>query len=166
VKAEFADKIGVRDSCSEICHTFKDYPQNHETGSFASVRFRQTMRIGFDVAQTCVEKAGCGWVAALLAKALAEVAPGDELSLNHHFGEWLNADTLRGVRLSAQNVREPFREMSIDAARELWTAVASGARELPGNPEIVHANSYRAPKVGSAKLPMNTWRISLGVRRL
>jgi glycosyltransferase involved in cell wall biosynthesis len=118
------------------------------------------MRIGFDVAQTCVEKAGCGWVAALLAKALAEVATGDELSLYHHFGDWLNADTSRGVRLSAQNVREPFREMSIDAARELWTAVASGARELPGNPEIVHANSYRAPKVGSAKLVYTIYDVS------
>jgi glycosyltransferase involved in cell wall biosynthesis len=121
------------------------------------------MRIGFDVAQTCVEKAGCGWVATLLAKALAEVAPDDDLFLYHHFGDWLNADTSRGVSLSAENVREPFREMSVDAARELWTAVASGACELPGNPEIVHANSYRAPSVGSAKLVYTIYDVSFWI---
>jgi hypothetical protein len=51
------------------------------------------MRIGFDVAQTCEPKAGCGWVADLLARALAEEAPEDEIYLYHHFGTWLNEDT-------------------------------------------------------------------------
>ena len=118
------------------------------------------MRIGFDVAQTCVEKAGCGWVADLLAKALAEAAPNDEFYLYHHFGDWLNPDMTQGTHLPKRNVREPLRGMSVEAARELWAAVGSGARDLPCDPEIVHANCYRAPNVGSAKLVYTVYDMS------
>ena len=37
------------------------------------------VRIGFDVAQTCVDKAGCGWLADLLIRALVDLAPGSRL---------------------------------------------------------------------------------------
>jgi glycosyltransferase involved in cell wall biosynthesis len=121
------------------------------------------MRIGFDVAQTCVPKAGCGWAADLLAKALAEKATVDELYLYHHFGTWLNRDTSTGTCVQRPNTRQPFREMSIEAARELWAAVASGKRELPGSPEIVHANCYQAPKVGRAKLVYTVYDMSFWI---
>jgi glycosyltransferase involved in cell wall biosynthesis len=121
------------------------------------------MRIGFDVAQTCSPKAGCGWVADLLARALAEEAPKDEIYLYHHFGTWLNEDTSKGTHLSQANTKEPFCPLSVDAARELWAAVASGQRELPGSPDIVHANCYQAPKVGSAKLVYTVHDVSFWV---
>ncbi|MBV8378553.1 MAG: glycosyltransferase family 4 protein [Verrucomicrobia bacterium] len=118
------------------------------------------MRIAFDVAQTCGPKAACGWAADLLAKALAESAPDDEFYLYHHFGTWLNPDTSGGTRLQRPNTKEPFRHMTIGEARELWAAVASGNGELPGSPEIVHANCYQAPKVGSAKLVYTVYDMS------
>jgi glycosyltransferase involved in cell wall biosynthesis len=121
------------------------------------------MRIGFDVAQTCVPKAGCGWAADLLAKALAENAATDELYLYHHFGSWLNPDTSTGTSVRRPNTREPFRGMTVQAAGELWAAVAAGERQLPGNPEIVHANCYQAPKVGSAKLVYTVYDVSFWV---
>jgi glycosyltransferase involved in cell wall biosynthesis len=121
------------------------------------------MRIGFDVAQTCEPKAGCGWVADLMARALAEEAPKDEISLYHHFGTWLNEDTSKGTHLLQQNITEPFLSLSVAAARELWTAVDSGQGELPGNPEIVHSNCYQAPRVGSAKLVYTVHDVSFWV---
>jgi glycosyltransferase involved in cell wall biosynthesis len=121
------------------------------------------MRIGFDVAQTCVPKAGCGWVADLLARALAEEAPEDEIYLYHHFGTWLNEDTSKGTHLSENNIKEPFHGLSVDSARELWTAVAAGKGELPGNPDIVHSNCYQAPRVGSAKLVYTVHDVSFWV---
>jgi glycosyltransferase involved in cell wall biosynthesis len=121
------------------------------------------MRIGFDVAQTCVPKAGCGWAADLLAKALTESAPGDEFYLYHHFGRWLNHDNSKGTHLSRPNVKEPIRSMSVGEARRLWAAVAAGDRELPGNPEIVHSNCYQAPKVGAAKLVYTVYDMSFWV---
>lgn len=41
------------------------------------------MRIGFDVAQTCVEKAGCGWYADSLIRAMVKVAPEHDYILYH-----------------------------------------------------------------------------------
>ena len=121
------------------------------------------MRIGFDVAQTCAPKAGCGWAADLLAKALVERAPEDEFYLYHQFGAWLNPDTSKGTHLLQPNVREPFRSMSVGAARKLWAAVAAGECELPGSPEIVHANCYQAPRVGSAKLVFTVYDMSFWI---
>jgi glycosyltransferase involved in cell wall biosynthesis len=121
------------------------------------------MRIGFDVAQTSAPKAGCGWAADLLAKALADSAPEDEIYLYHHFGNWLNPDNSKGTHLSRPNVKEPIRSMSAGEARGLWSAVAAGDRELPGNPEIVHSNCYRAPKVGAAKLVYTVYDMSFWV---
>lgn len=121
------------------------------------------MRIGFDVAQTCEPRAGCGWVADLIARALAENAPGDEIYLYHHFGGWLNADTSKGTHLSRPNVKEPFSLLPVDTARELWAAVAEGQRELPGSPDIVHSNCYQAPKVGPAKLVYTVHDVSFWV---
>jgi glycosyltransferase involved in cell wall biosynthesis len=121
------------------------------------------MRIGFDVAQTCAPKAGCGWVADLLAQALADQAPEDEFYLYHQFGTWLNPDASKGTHLWRANVKEPFCLLSVDDACELWTAVASGQRELPGHPDIVHANCYQAPKVGSAKLVYTVYDMSFWV---
>ena len=121
------------------------------------------MRIGFDVAQTCEPKAGCGWVADLMARALAEKAPEDEIYLYHHFGAWLNVDTSQGTHLSRPNIKEPFSLLSVDAARELWAAVAAGQCELPGRPDIVHSNCFQAPKVGSAKLVYTVHDVSFWV---
>jgi hypothetical protein len=39
------------------------------------------MRIGLDVAQTCVERHGCGWVADRVATAIGSVCPGDDVDL-------------------------------------------------------------------------------------
>src|ERR1700730_14467444 len=118
------------------------------------------MRIGFDVAQTCVPKAGCGWATDLLVRALAEVAPADEFYLYHHFGTWLNPDTANGTHLSQTNTMEPLTRLSVKAARELWVAVESGKHQLPGDPDIVHANCYQSPKVGSAKLVYTVYDMS------
>jgi glycosyltransferase involved in cell wall biosynthesis len=133
-------------------------------GSLAGFAGRKgDMRIGFDVAQTCAPKAGCGWATDLLAKALVARAPQDEFYLYHHFGTWLNPARSKGTHLRQPNVREPFRSMSVGAARKLWAAVAAGECELPGSPEILHANSYQAPKVGSAKLIFTVYDMSFWI---
>jgi glycosyltransferase involved in cell wall biosynthesis len=121
------------------------------------------MRIGFDVAQTCLDKAGCGWVADLLAKSLAENAPEDHFDLYHQFGTFLNADTSRGTVITRQNVSEPFRDLSMAEAKDFWAAVVAGQRELPGNPDIVHANCFRSPRVGAAKLVYTVYDMSFWI---
>lgn len=57
------------------------------------------MRIGFDVAQTCAQRAGCGWYADSLVRAMVEVAPENGDFLYHQFGRKINEDTTPGTFL-------------------------------------------------------------------
>ena len=121
------------------------------------------MRIGFDVAQTCQERAGCGWYADSLAHALVAAEPDHEYFLYHHFGQWFNESTAAGTRIDAPHVHAPLRSLSVPEAAALWREVVAGERELPGEPDIVHANSYQAPPVGRAKLVFTVYDVSYWV---
>jgi glycosyltransferase involved in cell wall biosynthesis len=121
------------------------------------------MKIGFDVAQTCREKAGCGWAADLLIRALVAAAPQSEFILYHQFGSWLNWTTRGGTHLPDANVSEPFWKMSPGRARKILESAAASGTPLPGNPDIVHANSFQAPKVGTARLVYTVHDISFWI---
>ncbi|MBV9999026.1 MAG: glycosyltransferase family 4 protein [Verrucomicrobia bacterium] len=121
------------------------------------------MKIAFDVAQTCSPKAGCGWVADLLARALVEVAPEHRFLLLHHFGTWLNPEIKAGTHIHAANVEEPMARYSVAEAREFWAEVAGGRRTLPGEPDIVHANCFQAPVAGPARLVYTVYDVSFWV---
>ena len=118
------------------------------------------MNIGLDVAQTCVERAGCGWYADSLTRALVAAAPENDYQLYHHFGGWFNAHTEAGTHLDAPRVHEPLRDWSVERAAALWRQVADGEASLPGEPEIVHASSFQAPFVGSARLVFTVHDVS------
>ena len=110
------------------------------------------LRIGLDVAQTCQERAGCGWQADALARAMVAVEPENEYVLYHHFDGWCNDRTDGGTRPDSPRVRSPLRGHDAAAADALWRRVRAGEIPLPGEPEIVQSNSYQAPFVGSARL--------------
>ena len=110
------------------------------------------LRIGFDVAQTCQERAGCGWLADSLAHALVATAPENEYFLYHHFDRWFNPDTESGTRIDAPRVHSPMRGLGVEEAAALWREVREGTLPLPGEPDIVQANSYQAPPIGTAQL--------------
>ena len=113
---------------------------------------RRPLRIGFDVSQTCQERAGCGWFADSLAHALVKAEPENEYFLYHHFDQWLNGHTDAGTRIESPRVHSPLRDLSADEAAALWQRVRAGAMPLPGEPEIVQSNSYQAPPMGKARL--------------
>jgi len=111
------------------------------------------MKIGLDVAQTCVERAGCAWHADALSRALvAEGLPrGHTFELYHHFGDWINDDTLRGTTINDARVSAPLRGMNAIDARKFWHEVETG-EPLPGKPDVVISFSYHAPKMPHSKL--------------
>jgi alpha-1,3-rhamnosyl/mannosyltransferase len=111
------------------------------------------MKIGLDVAQTCVERAGCAWYADALSRALiAEGLPrGHTFELYHHFGDWINHDTAPGTMVCDPRVTAPLRGMSPAAARKFWSEVASG-EPLPGRPDVVLSFGFHAPKMPHTKL--------------
>lgn len=111
------------------------------------------MKIGLDVAQTCAERAGCGWHADALSRALvAEGLPrGHQFELYHHFGDWVNSDTSRGTLIDDRRVSSPLRDMDPAAARKFWHDVATG-EPLPGKPDVVVSFSFHAPKLPHSRL--------------
>lgn len=121
------------------------------------------MRIGFDVAQTCVEKAGCGWYADSLIRAMVKVAPEHDYILYHQFGSWLNHDTSQGVQISEDRVESPFIDIAVGQAEQMWREVQAGDRVVPGNPDIVHSCSYNAPRLPGSKLIFTVHDVSFWV---
>lgn len=117
------------------------------------------MKIGFDVAQTCGERAGCAWYADSLARALVKGSPQHEFFLYHQFGDWINPSTDSGTRIDAPNVTNTFTDVTPAEARRIWTNPAEIVIKT-GGPEIVHATSYRAPKVPGAKLVYTVYDVS------
>jgi glycosyltransferase involved in cell wall biosynthesis len=124
---------------------------------------RDGIRIGFDVAQTCQDRAGCGWVADLLVREMVKMAPHSKFFLYHQFGEWTNADTTKGTHIESENVEEPLRSLTPREARRIWQSVATGGEALPGRPDIVHANCFQAPRVGLAKLVYTIYDVSFWI---
>lgn len=121
------------------------------------------LRIGFDVAQTCQERAGCGWYADSLAHALVAAEPENEYFLYHHFGQWFNDRTDAGTRVDAPGAHSPLSALSREEAVALWENIRAGKAPLPGEPDIVHANSYQAPPVGNARLVFTVYDVSFWV---
>ncbi|MGH8020851.1 MAG: glycosyltransferase family 4 protein [Opitutaceae bacterium] len=105
------------------------------------------LKVAFDVAQTCVERAGCSWYADSLAGALAEEAKVD-LQLLHHFGSWCNTSTENGTRI--EGVPSPLQGMGEDDARRFWKKVETEG--FPGGADVVHSNCFDAPAIPGSKL--------------
>jgi glycosyltransferase involved in cell wall biosynthesis len=118
------------------------------------------MRIGLDVAQTCVERHGCGWVADRVATALCNICLSDDVILYHQFGDWLNWETSRGTMVARANVSAPFLGSSWLDARIAWKRIQEGRSDLPGDPEVVHSFSFQAPVVGNARLVYTVYDLS------
>jgi len=109
------------------------------------------MRIGFDVAQTCIERAGCAWYADSLVRALVQVAPDNEYFLYHQFGRWINQDTAHGTFIEHPSVQMPFFGMGPDESRSSWSGSGT-LTKLTGDPDIVQSNSFQAISTAGAKL--------------
>lgn len=115
-------------------------------------RSSSALKIGFDVAQTCGTRAGCGWYADSLIRAMVATAPQHRYFLYHRFGSWLATDPALGTRLSEACVDMPFTRQTEKEARAIWKGLAVGQGRLPGEPDLVQSNSFQAPCVGKAKL--------------
>jgi len=109
------------------------------------------MRIGFDVAQTCAERAGCAWYADSLARALVEIAPENEYVFYHQFGRWINENTSCGTFVEHPSVQQPFWGVGPEESRAYWTQ-KKPEENLAGAPDIVQSNSFQVITAGPAKL--------------
>lgn len=120
----------------------------------------QAQHIGIDVAQTCAQRAGCGWYSSSLVEALIKIAPDRQFSLYHNFGNSSNVTTDDGFTSCAGNVSAPLLGKSAEDARSWWLEVETGRQPLPGLPQIVHSTSFHAPVTPNSKLIYTVYDVS------
>jgi glycosyltransferase involved in cell wall biosynthesis len=120
------------------------------------------VRIGFDVAQTCAQRAGCAWYADSLARAMVKLAPDNEYFLYHQFGRWINDDTAAGTFVQHPSVKMPFWGKDAESSRQIWEQSGPGTT-LPGEPEIVQSNSFQVIPTAGARLVFVVYDISFWI---
>lgn len=111
------------------------------------------MKIGLDVSQTCVEVAGCGWIAHQIAEALTKLASQEcEIILYHHFGHWINTQADKGFNSSNHFVTSPLLETKPDLALQIWDMISKGESIIPGLPDVIHSHNFSAPSLNGVPL--------------
>lgn len=110
------------------------------------------MHVGFDISQTGSQKAGCGYYADTLIKAMMAVAPENRYSLFPSFGDFyfdaqmpmLNPH--RGV-----HVHYGPRHLTREFASTFWNQTE--LENAIGQPDIVHCNNFWTPtQITSSRL--------------
>ena len=110
------------------------------------------MHIGFDISQTGSGKAGCGYFAHAMIKAMLELAPKHRYSLFPSFGDFY-FDARMPIRnpYSGRDVHYGPRHLSRETARLFWTG--SDVETSLGMPDIIHANNFWCPiQLASSRL--------------
>ncbi|PIV21985.1 MAG: glycosyltransferase family 1 protein [Hydrogenophilales bacterium CG03_land_8_20_14_0_80_62_28] len=110
------------------------------------------MHIGFDISQTGSGKAGCGYFAHALIKAMLELAPEHRYSLFPSFGDFY-FDALMPILnpYSGRDTHYGPRHLSPETARKYWAG--NEVEAALGNPDVVHANNFWCPtQLASSRL--------------
>ena len=103
------------------------------------------MKIGFDVSQTAEEKAGCGYLADQLIRALAELDTENTYLLYPTFYGYRHPDFKRATRIERRNFRTVRLKGSYVQQCRYWDT-PQDRMELLGYPDIIHANNYSFPQ--------------------
>jgi glycosyltransferase involved in cell wall biosynthesis len=102
------------------------------------------MLIGFDVSQTGSTKAGCGYFADAMARALLKVAPSHRYQFYPDFGDYFfDRDVSNTFRADGVSTRFGPSHLTRESASRFWSAENLDASlEYP---TIVHANNFWCP---------------------
>ena len=110
------------------------------------------MKIGFDVSQTAENKAGCGFLADQLIRALVQEHPDHEYLLYPTFYGYRHPDMRQATRPAGKHVRTLLQEESFKTICQWWDTPGLDRREKLGCPDIIHSNNFSCPKeVGNTK---------------
>jgi glycosyltransferase involved in cell wall biosynthesis len=102
------------------------------------------MKIGFDISQTGGSKAGCGFYADAMIRALVRLHPEDEYVLYPSFGNFF-FDATMPLTCPVGGARVGYgpRHMTRDRAADYWTDPA--LQQRIGPLDLVHANNFWCP---------------------
>lgn len=102
------------------------------------------MHIAFDISQTGSAKAGCGYFAHALIKAMLDLAPEPRYSLLPSFGDFY-FDALMPLTnpYSGRDTHYGPRHLTRESARMFWES--ANVEEALGRPDIIHSNNFWCP---------------------
>lgn len=105
------------------------------------------MRIAYDISQTGRDKAGCGYFAYSLIRALAEVDMQNEYVLLNSFGEfiWDGKASPSSCGIQRANFKAGLFHAHYAAARHFWHRPPLDLDTALGSPDIVHSNNFFCP---------------------
>ncbi len=104
------------------------------------------MRIGFDISQTGRQKAGCGFYAEGLIKALTEIDKENDYLLYATFGDfYVDPSVDAAALLLSRKLPVALHHRSKTEACKFWAQSADCDAQL-SNPDIVHSNNFYAPR--------------------
>jgi glycosyltransferase involved in cell wall biosynthesis len=105
------------------------------------------MRIAYDISQTGKDKAGCGYFAYSLIRALAEIDRHNEYLLLNSFGEfvWDGEASPMSCGIQRPNYKLGLNHADRVAARYFWHIPPLDLDTGLGNPDIVHSNNFFCP---------------------
>ena len=102
------------------------------------------MHIGFDISQTGNGKAGCGFFAHAMIKAMLELAPQHLFSLHPSFGDfYFDVQMPHQNPYMGQDMHYGPLHNSQQEASDFW--LNPNLEEALGRPDIVHANNFWCP---------------------
>jgi glycosyltransferase involved in cell wall biosynthesis len=110
------------------------------------------MHIGFDISQTGSQKAGCGYFADALIKAMLAVAPNNRYSLFPSFGDFFFDAQMPFLNpYEGKKVRYGPRHFTRESARKFWDQTE--LETAIGQPDILHSNNFWTPiQISSSRL--------------
>ena len=102
------------------------------------------MHIGFDISQTGSQKAGCGYYAAALIRAMMEVAPQNRYSLFPSFGDFF-FDAKMPIMNPYRGAQVHYgpRHLTRESARNFWNDAK--LEKVLGQPDVLHCNNFWTP---------------------
>lgn len=102
------------------------------------------MHIGYDISQTGSGKAGCGYFADAMIKAMLELAPENHYTLLPSFGDfYFDALMPKQNPYLGHAVHYGPMHQTLEEASLFWSA--ANLEPALGQPEIVHANNFWCP---------------------
>lgn len=121
------------------------------------------MHIGFDISQTGSGKAGCGYFAHALIKAMLELAPEHRYSLYSSFGDFYFDALMPFLNpYAGRDAHYGPRHLSRETARVFWNGPA--VESALNRPDIVHANNFWCPtQLASSRLIYTFYDMSFAV---
>jgi len=118
------------------------------------------MHIGFDISQTGATKAGCGYFAHAMIKAMLEIAPWHRYSLFPSFGDFYFDVNMPATNpYPGRNVRYGPRHLTLEEARSFW--MSASLEDSLARPDIVHSNNFWCPpRLSSSRLVYTLYDLS------